>query len=186
MGDASTMGVNLSDDNGGAAAAAAVRIDGAAQILPWAAQRDQQQIQSVIEQLHELARDLELVIRQEIRSALAEEFQALGGASSRAAQALEAVRRAASVRVALWAVAVVGACSAIPVTISWTALPSRGELVRMRAERDRLEANIALLEQRGGNIDLRRCGPTSRLCVRVERAAPAYGAQSDYLVVKGN
>jgi hypothetical protein len=134
---------------------------------------------------HALARDLDLIIRQEIRSALTEEFQALGGASARAAQALEGVRRAASVRVALWAVVVVCACSAIPLTIAWTVLPSYGELARMRAQHDRLEASIAVLEQRGANIDLRRCGPASRLCVRVERT-PAYGAESDYLVVKGN
>jgi hypothetical protein len=132
------------------------------------------------------ARDLDLVIRQEIRSALAEEFQALGSASRRAAEALEAVRRTASVRIALWAVAVVCASSAVPVTVAWTVLPTSGELARMRAERDRLAASIAVLEERGGRVDLRRCGPAARLCVRVERTAPAYGDQSDFLIVKGN
>ncbi len=133
-----------------------------------------------------LLRELDLVVRQEIRGALAEEFQALGAASLRAAEALEAVRRAASVRIALWAVAVVCACSAIPFTIASTVLPSHAELSRMHEEHDRLEASIAILERRGGGIDLRRCGAAGRLCVRVERAAPAYGAQSDYLIVKGN
>jgi hypothetical protein len=32
---------------------------------------------------------------------------------------------------------------------------------------------------------LRHCGDTSRLCVRIDRRAPVYGEQSDYLVVRG-
>lgn len=132
-----------------------------------------------------LVRELDLVVRQEIRSALAEEFEALGGVSRRTSEALEAVRRAASVRIALWAIVVVIASSAVPCAIAWTVLPGRGELSRMRAERDRLETTIAILERRGGNVDLRRCGPAGRLCVRVERGGPAYGAQSDFLIIKG-
>ena len=133
---------------------------------------------------HGLLRDLDLIVRQEIRSALAEEFQALGAAGCRAAEALEGVRRAASVRVALWAVVVVASCSAVPLTLAWAVLPSRAEIARLSAERDRLAASIAELERLGGKVDLRRCGPAGRLCVRVERAAPAYGAHSDYLLVK--
>jgi len=134
---------------------------------------------------HALVQELDLVVRQEIRSAFAEEFQALGGASRRATEALEAVSRAASLRIALWAFVVVAACTAVPLSVAWAVLPGRGELSRMRAERDRLETSITNLERRGGHIDLRRCGPAGRLCVRVERAGPAYGAQSDYLIIKG-
>jgi hypothetical protein len=149
------------------------------------AHSQEREVRAAIEQLGAVARDLELVVRQEIRSALAEEFQALGDASHRAAEALENVRRAASLRIALWMVGVVAMCSTIPVAVAWSVLPSRAELARLRAEQDRLEANVAVLERRGGNVDLRRCGSDSRLCVRIERAAPAYGAQSDYLIVKG-
>lgn len=145
----------------------------------------QQPAQAVIDPFGALTRGLDHVVRQEIRSALAEEFQALGGASRRAAEALETVRRAASVRIALWAVAVVLACASMPLIVAWIVLPSRAQLEQLRAERDRLQENIALLARRGGNIDLRRCGPASRLCVRIERSTPAYGAQSDYVVLKG-
>ena len=48
---------------------------------------------------------------------------------------------------------------------------------RMRADFDTME--------RGGLLDLRRCGNDARWCVRVDRHAPAYGEQADYLVVKG-
>ncbi|HTX24833.1 MAG TPA: hypothetical protein VMD03_09265 [Steroidobacteraceae bacterium] len=161
--------------------------DGTTQIalLAQAAQRQQQQAQVAIERLAALAQGLDQIVRQEIRSALVEEFQALGSASRGATEALEAVRRTASARVGLWTLGVLLACSTIPIAIAWTVLPSRAELAGMRAERDRLAANIALLERSGGHIDLRRCGPTNRLCVRIERAAPPFGAQADYLVVKG-
>jgi hypothetical protein len=145
----------------------------------------QQPAQAVIDPFGALSRGMDQVIRQEIRGALAEEFQALGGASRRAAEALETVRRAASVRMALWAVAVVLACASMPVIVAWSVLPSRAQLEQLRAERDRLQENIALLARRGGNLDLRRCGPAGRLCVRIERSTPAYGPQADYLVAKG-
>jgi hypothetical protein len=34
-------------------------------------------------------------------------------------------------------------------------------------------------------LDVRTCGASARLCVRVDRNAPAYGPGADYLVVKG-
>ena len=141
--------------------------------------------QAVMDTFGALSRGLDQLIRQEIRSALVEEFQALGGASRRAAEALESVRRAASVRIALWSVAVVLACASMPVIVAWRVLPSSTQLQQLRAERDRLQENIALLARRGANIDLRRCGTASRLCVRIERSTPAFGPRADYLVVAG-
>jgi hypothetical protein len=138
-----------------------------------------------IERLSAMAQDLDQVVRQELRSAFAEEFQMLGAASERAAQALHAVRRAASIRVALWAIGVTVACSAIPLAVAWAALPSQAELARMSEERDELAASLARLREQGGKVDLRRCGTAGRLCVRVDRSSPAYGADADYLIVKG-
>jgi hypothetical protein len=34
-------------------------------------------------------------------------------------------------------------------------------------------------------MELRRCGDAQRLCVRVDRSAPAYGAGADFFIVKG-
>jgi hypothetical protein len=143
------------------------------------------QLQVAIERLGALAEGLDRVVRQEIRSAFVEEFQMLGAASQRAAEALHGVRRAASVRVAAWAIALVVVCSAIPVAISWALIPSRAALTQMRRERDELAASVDHLQQQGGKIELRRCGAERRLCVRIDRSAPAYGPQADYLVVKG-
>ena len=76
-------------------------------------------------------------------------------------------------------------CSAIPLSLACWIIPSRSEIEALRARHDELVAKIANLEQRGGRIDLRRCGDGSRLCVRVDRKAPTYGEQSDYLIVRG-
>jgi hypothetical protein len=69
--------------------------------------------------------------------------------------------------------------------LAWWLLPSPNEITALRATRDDLASAVARLEQRGARVDLRRCGGTNRLCVRVDRKAPAYGEAGDYLVVKG-
>ena len=132
-----------------------------------------------------LARELGQAVRDEVRAAFLEEFEALGQAGRRAAEALDAVRRVASLRLGLWVIVVVVCCSGIPLAIIRMALPSGAELVLLRRERDALEAQVEQLARRGGRIDLRRCGAGGRLCVRVEPAAPRYGADGDYYVLKG-
>jgi len=131
------------------------------------------------------AHDLEQVVRDELRAAFVEEFAALGQAGQRAAEALAAVRRVASLRLALWVIVVVAGCSVIPLAVVRLAIPTHGELIQLRRERDSLETQVAQLSQRGGRIDLRRCGPEGRLCARVDRSAPQYGAEGDYYVLKG-
>jgi hypothetical protein len=132
-----------------------------------------------------LARELGQAVRDEIRAAFIEEFEALGEAGRRTAEALEAVRRVASVRMALWATVVVICCSVIPVAIVRMVLPTHEDLIHLRGERDSLQAHVAQLAARGGRIDLRRCGVEGRLCARVEPAAPRYGADGDYYILKG-
>lgn len=132
-----------------------------------------------------LVRELEQAIRDELRAAFVEEFEALGQAGHRAAEALNAVRRVASLRLAVWAIVVVVCCSVIPLAVARIAFPTPTELMRLRSERDSLEAQVAQLSQRGGRADLRRCGAQGRLCARVERNGPRYGADGDYYVLKG-
>ena len=64
-------------------------------------------------------------------------------------------------------------------------LPSPAQIDALRARRDQLAANVSRLEQQGGRIEWRRCGESARLCVHVDRTAPAYGDKGDYFVVKG-
>jgi len=154
-------------------------------LLMESVQAQQQHVEAAVERLTNLTEDLDAIVREAIRLAFAEEFRALGVASQRAAEALQAVRRTASLRIAAWSIAVAGGCSLMPLIVSLTVLPSHAELARMQAQRDELASAVARLEHWGGRVDLRRCGPARRLCVRVDRDAPAFGGQSDYLIVKG-
>jgi hypothetical protein len=73
----------------------------------------------------------------------------------------------------------------IVVAARWL-LPSHArDRITLTAKRDELSLAIAHLEERGGRIDLRRCGDHGRYCVRVDRKAPAFGPQADYLIVAG-
>jgi hypothetical protein len=69
--------------------------------------------------------------------------------------------------------------------ILWWWLPSPAQIAALRSQHAQLAAAVARLSGGGGRIDLRRCGDASRLCVRIDRHAPAYGEQSDYLIVQG-
>lgn len=154
-------------------------------LLMEAAQAQQRLGQESLERLAAHTRDLDGIVRDEVRRTVAEELGSLAGESQRVAQSLKRLRRAANLRVLLWTVAMAAVCSAVAVGEAWWVLPSRSEIAALRARRDSLAANVAGLARRGGSIDLRRCGVRSRLCVRVDRSAPAYGPGADYLIVKG-
>lgn len=155
-----------------------------ADVVMEEAQWHESRSQEISERLETVSDAVGEIVRAELHAAFAEEFQALGAASARAAEALSAVRRAASVRVALWAIGVAAACSAVPAMVAWTLLPTRAQLEHLRRDRARLVANVARLRRAGGRIELRRCGSPGRLCVRVERDSPSYGPHGDFLIVK--
>jgi hypothetical protein len=154
-------------------------------LLMEAAHAHQALVASALERLNAHVSGLDDIVRDEIRRTLVEELLSLGDESKRAAEALRRLGRSANTRVVLWSVGLTLLCAALPVCGEWWLLPSQSELAALRSKRDDLAANVARLEQRGGRVDLRRCGGTDRLCVRVDRKAPAFGEAGDYLVVKG-
>jgi len=155
-------------------------------LLMEAAQAQQALAAAALEKLTAHTREIDTVVRDEIRHTLVEELQLLGNESRRAADALRSLGRSANLRVALWSVGVTLLCTAIPLYAAWWFLPSQGELVSLRAKRDELTSSLARLEQRGARADLRHCGSDpGRLCVRVDRKAPVYGEGGDYFVIKG-
>jgi hypothetical protein len=154
-------------------------------LLMEAAQAQQALAASALEKLNAHTRELDTVVRDEIRNTLVEEVQLLGNESRRAAEALRSLGRSANVRVALWSVGLTLLCTAIPLCATWWFLPSQSELATLRAKREELTSSLARLEQRGARVDLRRCGDPGRLCVRVDRKAPSYGDSGDYFVIKG-
>jgi hypothetical protein len=153
------------------------------------AQTHQSLADAALERLQAHTQDLDTVVREEIRRTLVEELQGLASESDGAARSLRALARAANMRVALWSIGMVTLCSAMTIAIILAAaralLPSRSEIATLTAQRDQLALAIARLEQRGGRIDLRRCGDAGRYCVRVDRKAPAFGQKADYLIVAG-
>ena len=154
-------------------------------LLMEAAQAHQKSAESSLRKLKLAANELAGVVREEVHRVVLEELHSLAADSKRAADALRAARRAANVRTLAWSAGITTLCSAIPLILTCWIIPSRAEIAALRTKRDALVAQIASLEQRGGRIDLKRCGDGARLCVRVDRKAPIYGEQSDYLIVRG-
>ncbi|HEX4266431.1 MAG TPA: hypothetical protein VHY36_00990 [Steroidobacteraceae bacterium] len=154
-------------------------------LLMEAAQAQQRLGQESLERLAAHTKDLDVIVRDEIRRTVAEELGSVANESRRATQSLKSLRRSANVRVLLWTVSIAAVCSAVGVGEACWMLPSQRDIAAMRARRDALAANISGLEERGGMLDIRRCGARARLCVRVDRNAPIYGPGADYLVVKG-
>jgi hypothetical protein len=154
-------------------------------LLMESAQAHQKLAESHLEQLRAHTRDLDAVVRDEIRRTLVEELQMLWGESKRVTEALQRIGRRATLRVGLWSIVTAILCTGIPLAIVRWALPSGPEIAALKARRDELSASVAILEGQGGRIDWRRCGEKARLCVRVDRKAPAYGEKSDYFVAAG-
>ena len=154
-------------------------------LLMEAAQAQQKAAESSLRKLKAVTGELTVTVREEVHRVLLEGIHSLSEDSKRASDALHAVRRAANLRTVAWSVGTTMLCSLIPLALACWIVPSRAEISALRAKHDDLVTRIADLEQRGGRIDLRRCGDGARLCVRVDRKAPSYGQQSDYLVVRG-
>lgn len=154
-------------------------------LLMEAAQAQQRLGQESLDRLAAHTRDLDAIVRDEVRRSVAEELGDVASESLRATQSLQRMRRMANMRMLLWTASIAAVCSGVAIGEAWWLLPSQSEIAALRARRDTLAADVARLRDRGGSVDLRRCGARARLCVRVDRDAPAYGAGADYLIVRG-
>jgi len=152
-------------------------------LLMEAAQAYQALADTSLNALQAQVRGLDTMLRDQVQQALGEGLWAVTQESTRAAQSLQSLRRAAGARAMLWTIATTGLCAAVVLgTMRWL-LPSPEEMARLRAQRSELAAAIAELERRGAGIDWRRCGATHRLCVRIDTGAPAFGPRADYRIV---
>jgi hypothetical protein len=154
-------------------------------MLMETAHAHQEVIEGSLKRLQAHTQGLDDVVRDEIRRVFAAELAELVDESARAASALRSLGRAASLRSAGWG-ALFGAVPgvALSLLLAWW-LPTPAQVGALRLEHARLAAGIARLTDSGARIDVRRCGASSRLCVRVDRRAPAYDEQADSLVVRG-
>lgn len=153
-------------------------------LLMEAAQAQQRLGEECLQRLQAHLRDLDTVVRDEIRHTLTEALAGLVEETTQAAQALRRLQHAANLRVLCWTVAVAATSAAVALGAMWRMLPSPARIAALRARRDALTADIARLEKYGGRVDLGRCGKHGRLCVRVDRDGPAYGADGDFLLVR--
>jgi hypothetical protein len=154
-------------------------------LLMESAQAHQKMAETHLERLRAHTRDLDGVVRDEIRRTLIEELDELTAESRRAAEALKGMKRAVHLRGLAFAVVTVLLSAAIPGVLAYWLLPSPSEIHALRIRRDELQASLGRLEQNGARVDWRHCGERARLCVRVDRGAPSYGDKADYLIVKG-
>ncbi len=148
-------------------------------LLMESAQAHQKLAEGQLERLRAHTQDLDGVVRDEIRRTLVEELQALTAEATRATRSLEKIRGSGALRGAVLSGAAAVLCTLGPIGVARWALPSAAEIAVLRARRDELSANLA------SRIDWRRCGEQRRLCVRVDRKAPAYGDKADYYVIEG-
>lgn len=154
-------------------------------LLLESAQTHQKLAEGQLERLREHTRDLDGVVRDEIRRTLVEELRALTAEAARATEALQKIRGTGRLRRAAWSLAAAVLCTVGVIGAARWSLPSAAEIAALRTRRDELASNLTKLEQQGGRIDWRRCGNARRLCVRVDRKAPTYGDKADYLVIEG-
>jgi hypothetical protein len=144
-------------------------------LLMEAAHSHQRLAESSLKKLKFQAQDLATIVRDEVNAVLRQELDCLAADSKRAADALCELRRAANLRIAFWSLGLTVLCSVIPLGIACWILPSQAEMAALRAKHADLSSKITALEERGARMELRRCGEVGRLCVRVDRKAPAYG-----------
>jgi hypothetical protein len=154
-------------------------------LLMEAAQANQKSAEASVKKLRGITNELAGQIRADVQQVVQAALQLLEGDCQRATEALRDVRRAANVRLALWSVGISALSSAIPLALLHGLIPSAAEIAALRLQYGNLRSNITTLEQRGGRAELKHCGDSNRLCVRIDRSAPSYGEKADYLVIKG-
>jgi hypothetical protein len=154
-------------------------------LLMESAQAHQKLAETQLERLRLHTRDLDGVVRDEIRRTLIDELKAVTAETTRAAQALRKIRRVGVSLGAAWSLGIGLLCALVPVGVARWVLPSPAELTTLRLKRDEMSMSLQRLQQLGGRVDWRRCGEAGRLCVRVDRKAPTYGEKADYFVVEG-
>ena len=132
-------------------------------------------------------------IQQQARSALGDSvnpaMKALQGITARAEQAEENLHQAAksiSWRwAAIWAFTGCTLLTAV-VGLSMLLVPSPNEIADLRA-------NVAALETRGGKVQLTQCGPSNRLCAKIDLKAnegkgtngDGWGKEGEWRILQG-
>jgi hypothetical protein len=154
-------------------------------LLMESVQTQHRLVEETLAGLRAHTRDLDAIVRDEIRRTLLEELQSLHVESERTVAALRCAARVGDARRGVRAFAFAAACAVAPALVLWSRIPSQAEIHELRIQRDAVADDLARLHSAGGQIEWRRCGELQRLCARVDRTAPTYGERADFLVLKG-
>ena len=154
-------------------------------LLMESAQLHQALVTENLQRLQTHVRELDVVVRDEIRRTLLEELQAVSTESHAAARALNRAGQYAYGRLLAVGLGLILLTTAIPAGFLAWFVPAPEEIAALRSQRADLEAAIVRLRQQGAQIEWRRCGDELRLCVRIDRKAPAFGEQADYRIARG-
>lgn len=154
-------------------------------LLLEAAQSHQDIVDDTLKRLQSHTLGLDSVVRDEVRRALIAELSGLVEHVTAASNALRDLHRSAQLRAVGTSALLTALPGLLAASLLWWWMPSPKRLMALRAQQQQLSASLTSLAQQGGRIDLRHCGDAGRLCVRIDRHAPSFGAQSDYYVVQG-
>jgi hypothetical protein len=154
-------------------------------LLMESAQSHQVLVTESLQRLQAHVRDLDTVVRDEIRRTLLEELQAVSTESDAAVRALGRAARRAHGHLLVLGLALVILVAAIPAGLFAWFVPTPAQIAVLRTQRAELEVALSQLKQQGAQIEWHRCGEARRLCVRIDRAAPAFGEQADYRIPRG-
>src|SRR5258707_9438850 len=114
-------------------------------LLMESVQAHQKLAESHLEQLRAHTRDLDAVVRDEIRRTLIEELQMLWAESKRTTEALQRIGRSATLRAGLWSIVITILCTGIPLAVARWALPSGPGIAALQARRGPPSASGAAL-----------------------------------------
>ena len=135
-------------------------------------------------QLGEHLQSLERAVRADVAQAAREAFLEMSAEADALSTQLLGLRRAIGMRAALWSAAAALASAAVTVLAVRLLVPSVAQIDALRVRRALFAADVRRLREYGGSVELRRCGARGRLCVRVQRTGPVFGAHGDFLLVK--
>ncbi len=153
-------------------------------LLLETAQNQQRQVEAALAGLRGYAQALDERLGVQVECALEAALAGLRREVDDAAAGLRRLHQAADVRWMVCSTVATLLSALIALSAVRLLLPSPQQVAALRARRAVFAADIARLRRYGGSVELRRCGARGRLCVRVVRSGPAYGAHGDFLPVK--
>jgi hypothetical protein len=129
-----------------------------------------------------VAKEVDASLKAAINGAADTLVKRFEDANVKAARASTAYKEAAEFsmwRIVIPALGITALAGAVIVIAAWMAMPNLTEVQALRNERDRLQHDLSILEERGAKSDTRTCQLTTkskrgRLCVKLD---PQYGDQ---------